>query len=141
MLVPKKTKYRKSMKNIVSGKENRGTEIDFGKYALKAAGATWVDSRQIEAARRAMTRYIKRGGKVWIRIFPAKPVTKKPNEVGMGKGKGAPSHFVFQVRPGRILFEMDGVPAEVAKEALRLAAHKLPLKTKIVVKEQSGENK
>lgn len=139
MLAPKKTKFRKSMKNPISGKETRGTNIDFGRYALKAMSAKWIDSRQIEAARRAMTRYIKRGGKIWIRIFPAKPVTKKPNEVTMGGGKGSLDHFVFQVRPGRILFEMDGVPASVAKEALRLAAHKLAVKTKIVIKEQTGE--
>lgn len=141
MLAPKKTKFRKSMKNPTKGKETRGTEVDFGRFALKAVSAKWVDSRQIEAARRAMTRYIKRGGKVWIRIFPDKPVTKKPNEMTMGGGKGSPDHFVFQVRPGRVLFEMDGVPADVAKEALRLAAHKLPLKTKIIVKESRGEKK
>lgn len=135
MLAPKKTKFRKSMKNPTYGRETRGTSVDFGKYALKATTAHWVDSRQIEAARRAMTRYIKRGGKIWIRIFPDKPVTKKPNEVGMGKGKGNPDHFVFQVRPGRILFEMDGVSEPVAREALRLASHKLPLKVKIVVRE------
>lgn len=141
MLAPKKTKFRKSMKILTKGNETRGTSIDFGKYALKAVTPKWVDSRQIEAARRAMTRYIKRGGKVWIRIFPQQPVTKKPNEVTMGGGKGAPDHFIFQVRPGRILFEMDGVPEDVAKEALRLAAHKLPMKTKIVVKETAKEAK
>ena len=139
MLAPKKTKFRKSMKNPTRGNENRGTTVEFGRYALKATTAKWIDSRQIEAARRAMTRYIKRGGKVWIRVFPDKPVTKKPNEVGMGKGKGSPDHFVFQVRPGRVLFEMDGVPVDIAKEALRLAAHKLPVKTKIVIKETAGE--
>lgn len=139
MLAPKKTKFRKSMKNPVRGNESRGTTVEFGRYALKATTAKWVDSRQIEAARRAMTRYIKRGGKVWIRVFPDKPVTKKPNETGMGKGKGSPDHFVFQVRPGRVLFEMDGVPTNIAKEALRLAAHKLPVKTKIIVKETVGE--
>jgi len=139
MLMPKKTKHRKSMKNPIYGVENRGVNIDFGRYGLKAMSASWVDSRQIEAARRAMTRYIKRGGKIWIRIFPAKPVTKKPNEVTMGSGKGALDHYVFQVRPGRILFEMDGVPEDIAREALRLGAHKLPLKTKIVIKETAGE--
>lgn len=139
MLAPKKTKYRKSMKCRTKGIETRGTNIDFGRYALKAMGAKWIDSRQIEAARRAMTRYIKRGGKVWIRIFPDKPVTKKPNEVTMGSGKGSPDHFVAKVRPGRILFEMDGVPEDVAREALRLAAHKLPIKTKIVKKNTIGE--
>jgi large subunit ribosomal protein L16 len=139
MLVPKKTKFRKSMKCRTFGVENRGTQIDFGKYAIKAMGAKWVNSRQIEAARRAMTRYIKRGGKIWIRIFPDIPVTKKPNETRMGSGKGSLDHYVTKVRPGRILFEMDGVTEEIAKEALRLAQHKLPLKTKIVVKESAGE--
>lgn len=139
MLAPKKTKFRKSMKCRTTGVETRGTNVDFGRYALKAMGAKWIDSRQIEAARRAMTRYIKRGGKVWIRIFPDKPVTKKPNEVTMGGGKGSPDHFVAKVRPGRILFEMDGVTEDVAKEALRLAAHKLPIKTKFVTKTVIGE--
>jgi large subunit ribosomal protein L16 len=139
MLAPKKTKYRKSMKCRTTGIETRGTNVDFGRYALKAMGAKWIDSRQIEAARRAMTRYIKRGGKVWIRVFPDKPVTKKPNEVTMGSGKGSPDHFVTKVRPGRILFEMDGVTEDVAKEALRLAAHKLPIKTKFVIKTIVGE--
>lgn len=139
MLVPKKTKFRKSMKCPTYGKETRGTNIDFGKYALKAMQATWINARQIEAARRAMTRYIKRGGKIWIRVFPDKPVTKKPNEVTMGGGKGALDHYVFQVRPGRILFEMDGVTEDIAKEALRLGAHKLPIKTKFIVKEVAGE--
>lgn len=139
MLAPKKTKFRKSMKCRTTGIETRGVSIDFGRFALKAMGANWVDSRQIEAARRAMTRYVKRGGKIWIRIFPDKPVTKKPNEVTMGGGKGSPDHFVAKVRPGRILFEMDGVTEDVAKEALRLAAHKLPVKTKFVVKSVTGE--
>jgi large subunit ribosomal protein L16 len=139
MLAPKKTKYRKSMKCRTTGIETRGTTVDFGRFGLKAMGAKWIDSRQIEAARRAMTRYIKRGGKVWIRIFPDKPVTKKPNEVTMGGGKGSPDHFVTKVRPGRILFEMDGVTEDVAKEALRLAAHKLPIKTKFIVKNTAGD--
>lgn len=139
MLAPKKTKFRKSMKCRTKGIETRGTNVDFGRFALKAMGAKWIDSRQIEAARRAMTRYIKRGGKVWIRIFPDKPVTKKPNEVTMGGGKGSPDHFVAKVRPGRILFEMDGVTEEVAREALRLAAHKLPMKTKFIAKTVVGE--
>lgn len=139
MLLPRKTKFRKSHKNLLYGIETRGTQIDFGKYALKALEAKWIDSRQIESARRAMTRYIKRGGKIWIRIFPDKPVTKKPSEVTMGNGKGAVDHYVFQVRPGRILFEMDGVAEDVAREALRLGAHKLPIKTKIIVKEVAGE--
>lgn len=139
MLMPKKTKHRKAMKNLTRGIENRGTRLDFGRFGLKAMSASWVDSRQIEAARRAITRYIKRGGKVWIRIFPDKPVTKKPNEVTMGSGKGALDHYVFQVRPGRILFEMDGVTEEVAREALRLGAHKLSVKTKFIAKEIAGE--
>lgn len=139
MLLPRKTKFRKSQKNVKKGTETRGTSLDFGKYGIKAMSAGWVDSRQIEAARRAITRYIKRGGKIWIRIFPDKPVTKLPNEVTMGGGKGGLDHYVFQVRPGRILFEMDGVTEEVAKEALRLGTHKLPLKTKIVVKESFKE--
>ena len=139
MLMPKKTKFRKSMKNPQTGKATRGTEIDFGKYAIKALEPAWVTSRQIEAARRAMTRHVKRGGKIWIRIFPDKPVTKKPNEVRMGSGKGSLDHYVAVVKPGRILFEMDGVAVDVAKEALRLACHKLPMKTKIVIKEQLGE--
>jgi large subunit ribosomal protein L16 len=138
MLMPKKTKFRKQMKNPQYGKDTRGTEIAFGKYAVKALGNSWVTSRQIEAARRAMTRHIKRGGKIWIRVFPDKPVTKKPNEMGMGKGKGAPDHFVTVVKPGRIIFEMDGVEREVGLEALRLAAYKLPMKTKIIEKTQTG---
>lgn len=138
MLMPKKTKYRKSHKILRKGNTKRGGTLEFGKFGLKAMSASWVDSRQIEAARRAMTRYIKRGGKVFIRIFPDQPVTKKPNEVGMGKGKGSPDHFVFQVRPGRIIFEMDGVTEDLAREALRLGAHKLPLKTKFISKEVEG---
>jgi len=135
MLQPKKTKFRKSMKNPQTGNATRGANVDFGKYAIKALEPAWITSRQIEAARRAMTRYIKRGGKIWIRIFPDKPVTKKPNEVRMGSGKGNLDHYVAVVKPGRILFEMDGVPLDVAKEALRLARHKLPIKTKFVVKD------
>ncbi len=140
MLQPKKTKYRKMQKNPQTGNATRGTEIDFGKYALKALEPAWITSRQIEAARRAMTRYVKRGGKIWIRIFPDKPITKKPNEVRMGSGKGNIDHYAAVVKPGRILFEMDGVTPEVAKEALRLAKHKLPIKTKILVKEHTGDN-
>lgn len=139
MLMPKKTKYRKSQKNMARGVENRGTNIDFGRYAIKAMSFAWVDSRQIEAARRAMTRYIKRGGKIWIRVFPDKPVTKLPAEVTMGGGKGNIDRYVCQVRPGRILFEMDGVPEDIAREALRLGTHKLPLRTKIVVKESGAK--
>lgn len=139
MLMPKKTKYRKMMKNPQTGKATRGQNIDFGKIAIKAMEPGWITSRQIEAARRAMTRYVKRGGKIWIRIFPDKPVTKKPNEVRMGSGKGNLDHYVAVVKPGRVLFEMDGVDIEIAKEAMRLATHKLPVKTKIIVKD-GGEN-
>lgn len=139
MLMPKKTKHRKSMKNPQYGIESRGTEISFGKYAIKSLGSSWLTSRQIEAARRAMTRHVKRGGKIWIRVFPDKPVTKKPNEVGMGKGKGGLDHYVAVVKPGRVLFEMDGIERGIAKEALRLAAHKLPVKTKIIEREVIGE--
>ncbi|MCL4387162.1 MAG: 50S ribosomal protein L16 [Patescibacteria group bacterium] len=139
MLLPKKTKYRKQMKNPQYGRDSRGTEINFGRYAIKSLGAGWVSSRQIEAARRVMTRQVKRGGKIWIRIFPDKPVTKKPNEMGMGKGKGAPDHFVAVVKPGRILFEMDGVARDLALEALKLATYKLPVATKVIEKEIIGE--
>jgi len=135
MLMPKKTKYRKSMKNPQYGKDTRGLSIDFGRFAIMSLGSGWITSRQIESARRAMTRHVKRGGKIWIRVFPDKPITKKPNEVGMGSGKGALDHYVAVVKPGRILFEMDGVAKEVAMEALKLATYKLPVKTKILDKE------
>lgn len=135
MLAPKKTKYRKMQKNPQTGNATRGTNIDFGHYAIKALEPSLITSRQIEAARRAMTRYIKRGGKIWIRIFPDKPITKKPNEVRMGSGKGSVDHYAAVVKPGRILFEMDGVAPEIAIEALRLAKHKLPIKTKIITKD------
>ena len=136
MLMPKKAKFRKSQQNPQTGKSTRGNEVSFGRYGLKAVDTAWLTSRQIEAARRAMTRSVKRGGKIWIRVFPDKPVTKKPNETRMGKGKGAPDHFIYVVKPGRIIFEMDGISADAAKEALRLASHKLPMKRKIVVKSQ-----
>ena len=132
MLLPKKVKYRKMMKGRMTGKAYRGSSLSFGEYGLKAMEPSWVSARQIEAARIAMTRYIKRGGKIWIRIFPDKPITKKPAETRMGKGKGAPEYWVAVVKPGRILYEMDGVEPDVAKEAFRLAAHKLPLSTKFV---------
>ncbi len=132
MLVPKKVKHRKWQRGRSRGIETRGTTIAFGSFAIKAEEARWVTSNQIEAARRAMTKYIQRGGKIWIRIFPDKPITKRPPEVTMGGGKGAPDHYVFPVRPGRILFEMDGVAADVAKEALRRAAAKLPMKVRII---------
>lgn len=132
MLFPKKVKHRKWQKGRSKGKETRGTELAFGSFGLKALETKWLTARQIEAARRAMTRYVQRGGKIWIRVFPDKPVTKKGVEVPMGGRKGSVDHYVFPVRPGRILFEMDGVPAEMAREALRRASHKLPIKTKIV---------
>ena len=139
MLMPRKTKYRKSQKGRNAGVAARGTEISFGQFGLKALENERITSRQIESARRAMTRYIKRGGKIWIRIFPHTPVTRKPAEVRMGSGKGALDHYVAKVQAGKILFEMDGVTEEVAKEAMRLAAYKLPIKTKFMVKAQAGE--
>ena len=132
MLMPKKVKYRKQQRGRMCGKAWRGSSVAFGDFGLKALECGWVTDREIEAARIAMTRSIKRGGKVWIRLFPDKPITKKPAETRMGKGKGAPDHWVAVVRPGKILFEMEGVSAELAKEAMRLAAHKLPLKTAFV---------
>lgn len=139
MLLPRKTKFRKAFKGKNRGEATRGTEISFGRYGLKALENERLTSRQIEAARRAMTRYIKRGGKVWIRVFPHTPVTKKPNEVRMGSGKGAVDHYVAKVRAGRIVFELDGVAEDVAKEAMRLAGRKLPVKTRFVVREGVGE--
>ncbi len=132
MLSPKKVKFRKRMKGRMNGKAYRGSEISFGEFGLKAMEPCWITSRQIEAARIAMTRFIKRGGKIWIRIFPDKPITKKPAETRMGKGKGAPEYWVAVVKPGRMLYEMDGVSEEVAREAFRLAAHKLPIKTQFI---------
>jgi large subunit ribosomal protein L16 len=134
MLQPKRTKYRKQQKGRNRGLAHRGSTIAFGSFGLKAVTSGRLTSRQIEAARIAMTRYMKREGKVWIRIFPDKPITAKPLEVRMGKGKGALDHYVAQIKPGRVLFELDGVPQEVAEEALRLAAQKLPVLTKTVVR-------
>lgn len=134
MMSPRKVKHRKWHKGTFKGKASAGTEINFGKYALKALGNCWLTARQIEAARRAMTRFIKRGGKIWIRIFPDKPVTQKGEQSTMGSGKGAVDHYVAVIKPGMILFEMDGVMEETAKEALRLAAHKLPVKTSFIIK-------
>jgi len=134
MLMPKRTKFRRHHRGDRSGLETRGTKVNFGDYALVAMEPAWITSRQIEAARRAMTRSIKRGGKIWIRIFPDKPVTAKPAETRMGSGKGAPEYWVAVVKPGRIMFEMDGVTLEVAREAMRLAAHKLPIHTKFVTR-------
>ena len=135
MLMPKRVKYRKHHRGNMRGKAYRGGTVSFGEYGLKAMECGWITSRQIEAARIAMTRFIKRGGKVWIRIFPDKPVTKKPAETRMGKGKGAPEFWVAVVKPGRVLFEMEGVPVDTAREAMRLAAHKLPMTTKFVTRE------
>jgi large subunit ribosomal protein L16 len=134
MLMPSKVKYRKQQRGKRAGKAQKGNSVDFGDFGLKALEAAWVTARQIEASRIAMTRFVKRGGKIWIRIFPDKPITKKPTEVRMGKGKGSPEAWVAVVRPGRILFEMEGVPEETAREAMRLASHKLPLKTKFVTR-------
>ena len=132
MLMPKKVKHRKVMRGRRRGKAHRGSTITFGDCGLKVLECGWITARQIEAARVAMTRFVKRGGKIWIRIFPDKPITKKPAETRMGKGKGAPEDWVAVVRPGKILYEMEGVDESVAKEAMRLAAHKLPLRTKFV---------
>lgn len=134
MLQPKKTKFRKQQKGKMKGNTKRGAEIAFGSFGIKALETTLITGRQIEAARQAVTRYMKREGQIWIRIFPDKPITKKPNEVRMGKGKGSPEYFVARVTPGRILFEAEGVPLEIAKEALRLAAQKLPIKVKFIVR-------
>ncbi len=132
MLMPKRVKFRKSQKGNRKGKAQRGNLVAFGSYGLKSLDAAWITDRQIEAARIALTRFMKRDGKVWIRIFPDKPVTKKPAETRMGKGKGAPEYWVAVVQPGKIMFEVDGVSQSVAEEAFRLAAHKLPIKTKFV---------
>lgn len=136
MLMPKRVKYRKKQRGRMKGDAQKGNYVAFGHFGLKSLDSAWITSRQIEAARIAMTRYIKRGGKVWIRIFPDKPVTQKPAETRMGKGKGSPEYWVAVVKPGRILFEIEGVPQDVAKEAMRLASHKLPIKTKFVVRER-----
>jgi len=134
MLSPKKVKYRKKQKGKMRGVAYRGSKLTFGEYGLQAMECSFMTAQQIEAARVAMTRYVKRGGKIWIRIFPDKPVTKKPAETRMGKGKGSPEGWVAVVKPGRILYEMEGVTPELAKEALRLASHKLPFRTRMVVR-------
>ena len=136
MLQPKRVKFRKVHRGHRRGPANSGNTITFGEYGLQALGPAWVDSRQIEAARRAITHHMKRGGKVWIRIFPDKPVTAKPAETRMGSGKGAPDHWVAVVKPGRMLFEVAGVDETLAREALRLAAHKLPVETRLIVRDQ-----
>ena len=138
MLMPKKIKYRKQQKGRMTGKAHRGSTMSFGEYGLKAMQPGWITDRQIEAARIAMTRYVRRGGKIWIRIFPDKPITKKPAETRMGKGKGAPTGWVAVVRPGSILYEMEGLPHDIAKEAMRLAANKLPLRTRFVTRLDSA---
>jgi large subunit ribosomal protein L16 len=139
MLMPKRVKFRKQQRGRMRGKAVRGSLLAFGEYGLKATEPQWITARQIEAARIAMTRYIKRGGKIWIRIFPDKPCTKKPAETRMGKGKGAPEYWVAVVKPGRIMFEIAGVTEDIAREALRLAAHKLPIKTKFITAAEFGD--
>ena len=138
MLMPKRVKYRKVQRGRMTGKCLRGNKVDYGEYGLQALEPAWITASQIEAARVAMTRYTKRFGQVWIKIFPDKPVTKKPAEVRMGSGKGAPEFWVAVVKPGRVMFEMGGIPQETAREALRLASNKLPIKCKIVTKEETG---
>jgi large subunit ribosomal protein L16 len=140
MLQPKRTKYRKQQKGKMKGNAKRGSELSFGSFGIKALEEVWLTGRQIEAARQAITRYMKREGQLWIRIFPDKPVTKKPAEVRMGKGKGAPEYFVARVTPGRLLFELEGVPEEIAKEACRLGSQKLPIAVKYVVRRDYQEN-
>ena len=139
MLMPKRVKYRRVQRGRMKGKASRGNVVTYGEFGLQAAEPGWIKSNQIEAARIAMTRYTKRGGQVWIKIFPDKPVTAKPAETRMGSGKGAPEYWVAVVKPGRVMFEIAGVPEETAREALRLASHKLPIKTKIVAKEAAEE--
>ena len=140
MLQPKRTKYWKQQKGKMKGNAKRGSELAFGSFGIKALEEVWLTGRQIEAARQAITRYMKREGQLWIRIFPDKPVTKKPAEVRMGKGKGAPEYFVARVTPGRLLFELEGVPEEIAKEACRLGSQKLPIAVKYVVRRDYQEN-
>lgn len=137
MLMPKRVKHRKQFRGRRKGAAQSGNQLAYGQYGIQSLSAAWVDSRQIESARRTITNYIKRGGKVWIRIFPHKPVTAKPAETRMGSGKGAPDHWVAVVKPGHILFEVAGVREEIAKEALRRAGHKLPVETKVVVRQRS----
>jgi large subunit ribosomal protein L16 len=134
MLSPRRTKFRKQQRGRMTGMATRGNEIAFGQFGLQAIEPSWITSRQIEACRRAMNRYLKRGGKIWIRIFPDKPVTMRPAETRMGSGKGSPEFWVAVVKPGRILFEIGGVPEEIARESMRLAMHKLPIKVKFIVK-------
>ena len=139
MLMPKRVKFRRVQRGRMKGKASRGTTLAYGKYGLVATEPAWISSVQIEAARIAMTRYIKRGGKVWIKIFPDKPITEKPAETRMGSGKGSVEYWVAVVKPGRIMFEMEGIDEAVAREAMRLASHKLPIKTKFIVKDKAEE--
>ena len=139
MLLPKRVKYRRVMRGRMTGKATRGNTVTYGEYGLQAQSPAWITSNQIEAARIAMTRYIKRGGQVWIKIFPDKPVTEKPAETRMGSGKGSPEYWVAVVKPGRVMFEIGGVSEEVAREAMRLASHKLPVKCKFVARAQQDE--
>ncbi|MFV0400401.1 MAG: 50S ribosomal protein L16 [Oscillospiraceae bacterium] len=140
MLLPKRVKYRRQHRGRMKGKALRGNKVTYGEYGLQALEPAWITSNQIEAARIAMTRYIKRGGQVWIKIFPDKPVTEKPAETRMGSGKGSPEYWVAVVKPGRVMFEIAGVPEDLAREAMRLAMHKLPIKCKFVTKEKEGES-
>ena len=137
MLMPKRVKYRRVQRGRMTGKATRGNVVSNGEFGLQAVEPAWITSNQIEAARIAMTRYVKRGGKVWIKIFPDKPITEKPAETRMGSGKGSPEYWVAVVKPGRVMFEMDGVAEDVAREAMRLASHKLPIKCKFAVKEEA----
>ncbi|NLV76472.1 MAG: 50S ribosomal protein L16 [Tissierellia bacterium] len=139
MLMPKRVKYRRVHRGRMKGNATRGNKITYGEFGLQALEPAWITSNQIEAARRAMTRYVKRGGNIWIKVFPDKPVTEKPAETRMGSGKGSPEYWVAVVKPGRVLFEMGGVSEEIAREAMRLAAHKLPIKTKFITRDEGGE--
>jgi large subunit ribosomal protein L16 len=141
MLQPKKTKWRRAQKGRMKGNAQRGNQLSFGSFGIKALEQEWITGRQLEAARQAVTRHMKREGQLWIRVFPDKPITKKPAEVRMGKGKGAPEGFVVPVTPGRIIIEIEGVPIDIAKEALRLGANKLPIRTRIVVRHDFEEQK
>jgi large subunit ribosomal protein L16 len=136
MLSPRRTKFRKQQRGRMRGLATRGNQVNFGEFALQALEPAWITSRQIEASRRAMTRYIRRGGKIWIRVFPDKPVTMRPAETRMGSGKGSPEYWVAVIKPGRVLFEIGGVPEATAREAMRLAAYKLPIKTKVITREE-----
>ena len=139
MLMPKRVKFRRVQRGRMKGKATRGNTVTYGQFGLQALEPAWITANQIEAARIAMTRYIKRGGKVWIKVFPDKPITEKPAETRMGKGKGSPEYWVAVVKPGRVMFEIGGVSEELAREAMRLAMHKLPIKCKFIVKEEDGE--